>query len=192
MNVTEKTIGNYRICINYDEYPENPRIWDNLGKMVCFHRRYNLGDKNHGYSSNQFESWGELENTIRENENVHTILPLYLYDHGGITISTNSFNDSWDSGKIGYIFVTNRMVKENGLDIENKELIQRILEGEVETYDKYLRGDIYTYSVYKITTCNFGHKHEELVESCGGYQDEDEAMSEAEHIVNNYKESVCS
>jgi hypothetical protein len=24
---------------------QNPRHWDNLGTMVCFHRRYELGDK---------------------------------------------------------------------------------------------------------------------------------------------------
>ena len=30
--------------ITQDEYAESPRDWDNLGTMVCFHRRYNLGD----------------------------------------------------------------------------------------------------------------------------------------------------
>jgi hypothetical protein len=32
------------IKVSYDEDAESPRDWDNLGTMVCFHRRYNLGD----------------------------------------------------------------------------------------------------------------------------------------------------
>jgi hypothetical protein len=36
--------------IYVDDDPENPREhYDHLGKMVCFHRRYDLGDK-HDYS----------------------------------------------------------------------------------------------------------------------------------------------
>lgn len=42
----------YNLQVFRDEYAENPREWDNLGKMVCWHRRYNLGDK-HDYESPQ-------------------------------------------------------------------------------------------------------------------------------------------
>ncbi len=39
----------YDIEIYIDEYAENPRkAFDNLGKMVCWHRRYDLGDE-HSY-----------------------------------------------------------------------------------------------------------------------------------------------
>lgn len=31
--------------MDYDDFPESPREYDNLGKMVCFHSRYNLGDE---------------------------------------------------------------------------------------------------------------------------------------------------
>ena len=34
----------YIIKIFQDEMAENPREWDNLGTMVCFHPDYNLGD----------------------------------------------------------------------------------------------------------------------------------------------------
>lgn len=37
----------YRGCtirIEQDDNPESPREWDNVGTMVCFHDRYNLGD----------------------------------------------------------------------------------------------------------------------------------------------------
>jgi len=36
-----QTKTDYQIEIIHDEFPQNPRIeWDNLGTMVCFHRRY--------------------------------------------------------------------------------------------------------------------------------------------------------
>lgn len=35
----------YAIIMKYDQDPINPREYDNLGTMVCWHPRYNLGDK---------------------------------------------------------------------------------------------------------------------------------------------------
>ena len=35
----------YELKIVQDTDPESPRTWDNLGTMVCFHKRYELGDK---------------------------------------------------------------------------------------------------------------------------------------------------
>ena len=35
----------YRIRIMPDYDPSSPREWDNLGIMICSHRRYNLGDE---------------------------------------------------------------------------------------------------------------------------------------------------
>jgi len=49
-----------RLKIEQDEDAEDPREFDNLGIMVCFHKRYNLGDKT-DLSSDQFNGWDELE-----------------------------------------------------------------------------------------------------------------------------------
>ena len=76
-HITEKTIGDYRIRTFYDESPESPRNWDNLGTMVCFHRNYDLGDK-HDYNSNDYNGWNEMEKDIIKKEKVGVILPLYL------------------------------------------------------------------------------------------------------------------
>ena len=35
----------YKLSVFRDEDAPNPREWDNLGRMVCWHRRYNLGDE---------------------------------------------------------------------------------------------------------------------------------------------------
>ena len=76
----------YKLEISQDSNPGSPREWYNLGTMVCFHRRYDLGDEN-DYCSSNYDGWDEMKEDIIEKENVHTILPLYLYDHSGITIS---------------------------------------------------------------------------------------------------------
>ena len=38
------TRGLYVLVIQQDDSPSNPREDDNFGKMICFHRRYNLGN----------------------------------------------------------------------------------------------------------------------------------------------------
>jgi hypothetical protein len=165
--VSEKVIGDHKVRVFYENSPENPREWDNLGTMVCFHPRYNLGDK-HSYDKRS-----ELKNDIMENENVHTILPLYLYDHSGITISTSPFSCQWDTTQVGFIFISKEKVKSEGID-ETK--VEEYLKNEVKTYDQYLRGEVYGYEIVKVTTCDLGCEHEEFIESSYGYYDENECM----------------
>jgi len=94
---------NYKGCeikIVYDTDPVNPvEEYDSFGKMICFHKRYNLGHK-HGYSLESFQAF------LKANENSIVVLPLYLYDHSGITMKTTPFSCQWDSGQVGYIYVT--------------------------------------------------------------------------------------
>ena len=185
--VETKDLGNYRIKIFYDESPESPRTsMDNLGTMVCFHGRYNLGDK-HDYNHNDYNGWGEMKRAIDKNEDALIILPLFLYDHGGITISTRSFNDRWDSTMVGFTYVSKKKVREEyavkRITKKIEELALSVLEGEVKTYDQYLKGDIFGYKVYKVVKCDLGHEHEEEKDSCWGYYGQEYCMEDAENIV---------
>jgi hypothetical protein len=187
---TEKRIENYLIEVIQDESPESPREWDNLGTMICFHPRYNLGDK-HDYRSRDYRFYDEQTEDIKKKENACVMLPLYLYDHSGITMSTSSFGCRFDSGQVGWIVVSKEKVrKEYNVKRINKELIEKVtkvLEGEVETYDQYLTGDVYGYRISKVTECELGHEHKEEVDSCWGFYGEDECMTEAEGIVEYYQ-----
>jgi len=49
-----ETVDGFQIDIYQDEYPENPRGWGNLGHMVCWHSRYNLGDEQRSDSQEDF------------------------------------------------------------------------------------------------------------------------------------------
>lgn len=186
--------GTKTAVILQDTDPQNPRDpgWqENLGSMVCWHKRYNLGDKHNWEDPNDFfqdlalknTNWSELLQYIKDGhtkdlrlvpegegyqlqfkalsfngnrwedkdqwadmegfqfpadfsdsaaiskrvwdeaqgeitdvlKEMYTpelidlckdkvaILPLYLYDHSGLTMSTNDFGDRWDSGCVGFI-----------------------------------------------------------------------------------------
>lgn len=177
MEPTEtKVLGKYRIDIIPDEYPMNPRTeCDNLGTMVCFHPRHNLGDKhnfNDGYDFNEY--WKSNKKKIG------VILPLYLYDHGSITMNTTGFSCPWDSEKVGYIFISKeKMREEYSYKRVSKKLIERVkgyLVNEVETYDQYISGDCYGFRITDTET-------DEEVDNCWGYYGEDYCMSEAESVV---------
>ena len=115
----------------------------------------------HGQYERVHREWDEIyEDRIATKLAEHyIILPLYLYDHSGLSISTGSFSCPWDSGQVGFIYVSRALAAEEygaktfpelrykddevhefqSLD----ELAEYYLTGEVETYDQYLRGDVY-------------------------------------------------
>ena len=168
--------------VTQDEYPNNPRHDDNISTMVCFHGRYSLGDK-HTYKHQDYSGWAEMEKAIIENEKPAIILPLYLYDHSGITISTTPFSCKWDSGQIGFVFISKDKVKNNyGVKRVTKKEIEKATKNilaEVETYDLYLRGEVYGYTL--IT------ENGEIEDSCWGFFGSD---IETNGILDNISEKI--
>jgi hypothetical protein len=75
----------------------------------------------------------------------HVILPLYLYDHSGITMSVGSFGCPWDSGQVGWIVCDPETIEKefNG----DRDLAEKCLIAEVATYDDYLTGNVYGFIV---------------------------------------------
>ena len=170
--VEEVTRNGKTLKIFVDEDPQNPREWDNLTKMVCFHKRYDLGDTQTDYRQEAFESWDELKAEIIEKEKPLVIKPLYMYDHSGITISTEPFSCQWDSGQIGWVYITNKTIDVCGTIIKNdetfaqyKERLGEYLEGEVKEYDQYITGDVYLFELTDETG--------KTIDSCGGFYGDD-------------------
>lgn len=173
--IKEVTVGNKILRIFQDDNGDDPRGWDNLSKMVCFHRNYKLGDK-HEYQQSDYRSWTEIEQAIKRKEEIAIIQPLFLYDHSGITISTSDeypYNDRWDAGQVGFIYITKKDIREAyGVKRITKALIEKaklVLLDEVKVYDQYLTGDVYRFTIDEITTCDKGHEHENQLDSCGGF-----------------------
>jgi hypothetical protein len=193
--------GKKRGEIYYDETPESPREWDNMGTMVCFHGRYTLGDKTE-LSSDQFEGWDELEKYLVKKKKAVIIMPLYLYDHSGLRMKVGSFQGllpqghaEFDSGQVGFIYATEKQIKDmfGVKSVSNKTLkrAEEILRGEVETYDQYLMGDVYGYKVVEeipvTKTYPDGHKvtvtEDKEIDSCWGYYGMDAVTDEVNSIL---------
>ena len=136
----ERDACGLRLIVSADSDPLNPRAeFEQLGRLVCWHRRYALGDKQDWPSPDEFEM--AMDNCP------HIRLPVYLYDHSGITISTVPFSCPWDSGQIGWIFVEwtklraafPKLRRHADLEAEGK----RVLRAEITEYDQYLTGDVW-------------------------------------------------
>jgi hypothetical protein len=176
----------YIYKIEQDTNPDNPRNWDNITTMVCGHRRYNLGDK-HRYKHEDFDSWEAMKKQIKKDFKVLLIKPLYMYDHSGITISTEPFSCQFDSGQIGWVFIQEDQLNYVcGKEFKRgKAKLESIMNSEVKNYDQYLTGEVYGYRVFEQEVCSAGHTHEEEVESCWGYYSEADAIDEAEGIIRH-------
>ena len=117
----------------------NPREWDNLGTMACYHRRYALGDQTAlpMVTARLIESRSEVDGEAA------LVLPLYLLDHSGLRMATAPFSCPFDSGRVGIIYATyNAIRKEYGKKRISKKILEAArerLEAEVAEYDAYLR-----------------------------------------------------
>jgi len=128
----------------------------------------------------------------------YIILPLYLYDHSGITISTSSFSCPWDSGQVGYIYVSIKQVKEEwgrkNMSYKFRKQIIDHLVSNVEVYDQYLTGDVYGFQIEPKDT----NKHIDCDDSCWGFFGSDHekngllehAKPAIDYAIKDYKKQV--
>lgn len=157
----------YTIKVYQDDDPMNPRIdFDNFGHMVCSHGRYNLGDIQIGRYQHNKECFPDVEYAKEFVKRKDIIsLPLYLYDHSGLTMQTYPFSCPWDSGQVGFIYVTKEEIrKEYSCKLVTKKIREKaiaLLKSEVEIYDQYLTGNVWGYRI-------FDSQGEER-DSCWGY-----------------------
>jgi len=115
-------------------------------------------------------------------------MPLYLYDHSGITMNTSGFSCRWDSGQVGIIYCPLKKFISEGCQIKDDETelqaLERYLKGEVKTYDQFLTGDIYGFKIQKVKNCNCcGQDDSEEIDSCWGFYGKEDCLAEAKAIV---------
>ncbi len=158
--------------IYQDEFPESPRECDNLGIMICGHQNYDLGDEQ--YDKDTFD--GKVSAATEK-------LNLHLMDHSGLWMSTGPFAmdpQGWDSGIVGVIYTTEQKITEmfGNRKRPSKEKIAGMLEEEVKIYNQYLQGDIYCYTISEVKTCSLGEEHKEIIDSCSGFYNVDDIISD--------------
>lgn len=142
----------FTIEIHQDLDPLNPRKeFDNLAVFAFFHRRYSLGDKDTGIADRDYSSWDEMEAAIWKKFDVAVLTPVWMLDHSGITIRSHSFNDPWDSGQIGFAWITKKAARESygwkTITPSRCKILKEALESEIKTYDDFLTGSVYGYVI---------------------------------------------
>ena len=171
MHIEKKGVGNYIVVVEHDPDPQSPADWDNFGTLKHWHNRYSFGD-------------GKITTDEAEDLKADTIwLPVYMYDHSGCTLNTTGFSCGWDSGQVGIIYADKDQIKAEGLVFEDLEAVKERLRVTVETWDTFMRGEIYGYAVYKLDTkhedcpedledADVDESYAELVDSCYGFYDD--------------------
>lgn len=249
----EKTDGRIIVRIFQEEDSSycDPRGDSNLGKMVCWHKRYTIGDK-HDYRDptefmvDLFRDYIAARSKVSTYDIPHpddvpeaaykrykqfivdTVFENYAirrirgYEHSGMTISTSGgypYNDVFDSGWLGYIYCSLEdarkamMVPEFNWDTVIKpgdslsnpkaekdvtfmQRIEELLDGEVDTYDEWMRGEVYYINAYVRIPDEEGFWDEdsEVIDldsytkdhySCGGFIGWDYAKEEAKSMLDD-------
>lgn len=177
----------------YDAEWLDPRQWDNLGIMVCWHPDYYLGDfqitNPDGYGAvknrfhrDDFDSMEQLARYVGIAEKAVCILPLTIYDHSGVTMYVGGKHDypfdsyGWDTTVVGIIYTTPERMELIGTP---EDRVEEALRSEVKVYASWLEGDVIAYVVKD--------SNGDIVDSCGGYiGDYDYCKSEAESAAEFY------
>lgn len=164
MTTLEKTITktykqtSVRVVQSYDEFAESPRNWDNLTTIICHHRRYALGDVEVSREFTGYDSLKELKKALVDSYGeMAYIKPLSLYDHSMQTLSIGEPTDRWDSGYVGFIFVTKEQARRwYGVKRVTKTILEKIeksAQAEVEEYNKIcLWGEVYQLKLQNVFT----------------------------------------
>ena len=182
-----------------DESPENPRTeWDNAGTIVSLSDRSFASDKGASplkVSVKERDFSGCFYYDMEEVDGSHIsnckevsffyvsgsrekvcVLPIYMYSHSGDTIKNTPFGCRWDSGLVGYIYMTASTALEMGFGKNgrvNWKRVKEVLQGETETYNSYITGDIYGFQKFDINPLN-GEIEEDESDSCWGFYGSDE------------------
>jgi len=145
----------YTIRIDRDDCAESPRDWHNLGTII---------------------TWSKSEPDIQDS----ILLPVYLLGHSGRSVSTTPFNDKWDSGQVGIIYVSRAKVREEygvkRITKDTAEKVRGVLRSEIEALNQYLNGEVYGYLIEN-------GAGEEL-DSCWGMYGHSYTVDEAKAYIN--------
>lgn len=142
------------IIVEHDNEADNPREYDNLGTVAIMS---SCGDitidrKLPEYTGNLMN---DVVNKICVEQNLNKndliFLPVYKFEHSGVTFSTKPFDDFWDSGLDGIIYVTKQQVR-NFYQVGriSRKLLNNVtsaLESEIKILATWAEGDTYSIAI---------------------------------------------
>lgn len=161
--------------VEAEAHPLNPREeFETLGQMVCWHGRYTLGDKHDWTDPDEFSKY--LKSCTGA-----VALPVYLFDHSGLAVATTPFHCPWDSGQVGWIWMS-RDTALAAFSPGSKRLTPKLRRqaeeasrAEVREYHQYLSGDVWHIRVE--------NEDGDVLDSCGGFYGFDYAVEEGRAML---------
>lgn len=152
-----------------DDLIESPREeMDNLGEFFMAHGKYAFGDKD------------APDPRDMKPDAFIARLPVFMYDHSGITISTSPFSCPWDSGQIGEIFLTKERASKEQRQL-SPEQVEDVLQAEIEVLNQYVTGDVWCVLIYD--------EEGNTEESLGGIYGYEAAQAYAADMIETLQQS---
>lgn len=192
----------FQLDIYPDNDASNPRKeFDHVGTLAIHPRcKYDLGDKggwaalhdaimgsdqyNEEWEECDFDNMADLETMLSQCEDIYW-REVFLFDHGGISVSTGSFSCRWDSGRIGFIFVTKQGYRSEMGEKEDEPIAAaNLLDNEVKELDQYCTGDVYGYQLID--------PDGEEVDACWGFYGLEYCIEEAYGNVDHFTKEWLS
>ena len=176
-----------------DTDPPHPREHSEpITTIAAWHRRFELSDEPKHRTPDEFQLhlWSQvipdiqdhgaqrfsalphrLRTTLNNQDYPGFLNSIYIYNHSAIKLSTAPFNDTFDSGWVGWIYITPDGMKENGLDDERA---MTIAKADLQELENYTNGQVYAIAMQRkgendrvlgpIYTEDGGHPKENLLD----------------------------
>jgi len=136
-----------RIVSDYDGGGNPRKLGDYSSVLLSFYGRYDFTDANApSINPSDYSGWAAMREALEKSENLAAILPVYLYDHSGLRMSTEPFGCEWDSGQLGWICIRRDKMADFGikrLTKAAKAKLEDALRSEIEEMDLYLTEGYY-------------------------------------------------
>lgn len=185
MKTYTTTVERPRLVIRPDTDAESPREWDNLGYFITCEKRYDSPDKDEDLKS-MIQNLGDESSSVEEHmakikeEMPHNgygtvlyITPVYRYEHGNVLYKRGTAH-GFDFSNCGFYIVTDKTRDVLGTPDERFE---SVIDGELETYTKYINGDVWGFMLYG--------EDGEIEASCWGFYDIEDIR---EHLDAEWKD----
>lgn len=161
---TEEYKG-FTIKIERDEDAQSPDDGDDGLFLVHYHRDCWIENK-------KIVTEDEVRQFYQEGKMVpgYWMFPVSAYIHSGVHLFLGTHTSPWDYGgwdtsHVGCVLASKK-------EWRLRKLAMKCAEGLIETWNQYLSGDVWGYTI------------EELDDSCWGFYGHDDCLQEAKDIVD--------
>lgn len=143
-----------RYHISYAQHDTAPNEWGDcyVGKLYLVgHREYTADEYPHDTDVSDYSNKDDfMEALEKELPKGSIIEPVYMYSHGGETISRTPFSCRWDSGWVGVFVVTPSDAKRvhgwKKMSAKRWEVVRKSADSTFDMWKAYVEGQVYDVS----------------------------------------------